>query len=105
MHIKRHSELRSARLLIWILALAIHASLGATPAPFAKVRPLELDATHWTSGFWANHCNTCRPQTIPGMWRLMSGTNHSHYLENVRVAAGLKEGRDDSVVTARLLNP
>jgi DUF1680 family protein len=37
--------------------------------------------------------NLCRRQMIPGMWRLMAGTNYSQYLENFRIAAGLSEGR------------
>ncbi len=30
---------------------------------------------------------------IPGMWRLMSGTNYTHFLRNFEIAAGLAEGR------------
>lgn len=78
-------------------ALALLVSVGNadanTRSPGSAVQPLPLNAARWTVGFWADRFDVCRTQTIPGMWRLMSGTDHSQYLENFRVAAGLKEGR------------
>ncbi|MCP5519961.1 MAG: glycoside hydrolase family 127 protein [Verrucomicrobiales bacterium] len=66
---------------------------GAKGPPAANVQPLKLDAVRWTRGFWADRFAVCAGQTVPGMWRLMSGTNYSQYLENFRIAAGMKEGR------------
>jgi DUF1680 family protein len=62
-------------------------------SPHARVRSVGLDDVRWTDGFWARHFATARAQTIPGMWRLMSGTTPKQYLENFRIAAGLTEGR------------
>jgi DUF1680 family protein len=67
--------------------------LGAEGSLDARIQPLKLNATRWTAGFWADRFDTCRTHTIPAMWRLMSGTNHSQYLWNFHIAAGLKEGR------------
>lgn len=76
-----------------ILGLAMLEVQGAEPQPFAKAQPLRLNAARWTDGFWAERFAVCRTQTVPAMWRVMSGTEYSQYLENFRVAAGLKEGR------------
>lgn len=89
------------RIVHWITTAALAlASLsaaavaqGAERSPQARVQPLPFNAAHWTEGFWADRFEVCRTQTIPSMWRLMSGTEYSQYLENFRVAAGLKEGR------------
>ena len=78
--------------LALILGLAMLEVQGAEPQPFAKAQPLRLDAARWTDGFWAERFAVCRTQTVPAMWRVMSGTEYSQYLENFRVAAGLKEG-------------
>ena len=75
------------------LGLAIGAARAAEVRPFAKVAPLEFNQSRWTQGFWASRVGACRSQTIPALWRLMSETNVSKYLENFRIAAGLKPGR------------
>jgi DUF1680 family protein len=59
---------------------------------FAKERPTGLSEVRWTEGFWADRFELCRTQTIPSMWSLMGGTNRTHFYENFRIAAGLKEG-------------
>lgn len=82
-----------ARLLASILGLAMVGARGAELRPFAEVHPLKLNASRWTGGFWADRMAVCRAQTIPAMWRLMSTTHYSQYLENFRIAAGIKEGR------------
>ena len=92
MPIKQHSKLRSAGLLAWIVGLAIPAAFGAEPAPFAKVRPLELDATHWISGFWAERFDSLRTNTLPSMIRLMEDNQRSQFFRNFEIAAGLAEG-------------
>ena len=78
---------------ILALGLMIQTPANGGNRPFGKVESLELNESRWTKGFWADRFEICRSQTIPAMWQLMSGTHHSQYLENFRVAAGLKEGR------------
>lgn len=89
----RESLFRKAVLPLLLASLTTTAARAAAPRTFAEVQPLELRAARWTDGFWADRFAICRTQTVPAMWRLMSGTEHTHYLENFRVAAGLKEGR------------
>jgi uncharacterized protein len=76
-----------------LLALAAFEGRSAELRPFAAAHPLELHSARWTDGFWAERFAACQTQTIPTMWRIMSGTDYSQYLENFRIAAGLKEGR------------
>jgi uncharacterized protein len=52
-----------------------------------------LNETRWTTGFWAQRFESCRTQMIPEMWKLISGTERTHFLENFRIAAGLAKGR------------
>jgi DUF1680 family protein len=82
--------------------LVLFSALGAGVAPtsadttnisFAKVQPVSLGEARWTSGFWEERFELCRTQMIPGMWRLMEGTNYSQFFQNFRIAAGLAEGR------------
>ena len=66
---------------------------NTSASPHAKAQPVGLNEVRWTRGFWADRFENCRTQMIPAMWRLMEGTNYSHYFQNFRVAAGLAEGR------------
>lgn len=70
------------------------ASLAANSVrPFAKVQPIALSEAHWTSGFWFDRFELCHTNMLPSMGRLMEGTNHTHFLRNFEIAAGLAEGR------------
>jgi DUF1680 family protein len=95
---------RSPRWVItWLTLVLLKSSLapwiasgqtaGSSDANRAEVNAVEPGQVHWTRGFWAQRFELCRNQIIPGMWRLMEGTNYSQYLENFRIAAGLSEGR------------
>jgi uncharacterized protein len=84
-----------------IIAFAtVIASLFLSPrlmaseiSPFAKVEPLPLGAARWTDGFFFDRFELCRTQMIPGMERLMAGTNYSQFFRNFEIAAGLAEGK------------
>ncbi|HLP78349.1 MAG TPA: glycoside hydrolase family 127 protein, partial [Candidatus Paceibacterota bacterium] len=67
-------------------------AIGAE-SPFAKVEPLSMNEVHWTDGFWADWSGRCRAQMVPGMMRLMAGTNYTQFLRNFEIVAGLAEGR------------
>lgn len=55
------------------------------PVPFEQVR--------WTRGFWADRFALIRDVAVPTMARLMEGTERTHFLQNLKIAAGLAEGR------------
>ena len=72
-----------------LVGLAVHAA-----SPFAKVEPLPLTEVRWTDGFFYDRFELCRTQMVPGMARLMTGTNYTQFLRNFELIAGLqKEGR------------
>ena len=74
--------------------LVCFSSMGADSfRPYARVQPMALAEAHWTSGFWAARFDLCRTNMLPNMGQLMEGTNHSHFLRNFEIAAGLAEGR------------
>jgi DUF1680 family protein len=86
-----------------ILAIALFFAFGVgagepgvvddSASPHAQVRTVGLDEVHWTHGFWAERFELCHQQMIPGMWRLMEGTNYTQFYQNFRIAAGLADGR------------
>ena len=69
------------------------SALANDARPYAKVEPLAPGEARWTTGFWGDRFELCRTQMIPGMERLMEGTNYTHFLRNFEIAAGLAEGR------------
>jgi DUF1680 family protein len=75
------------RVSIFVLALAPLLSLAS------GLQPLDSNEIRWTHGFWADRFETCRTETIPALWRIMEGTNYTHFFQNLRIAAGLTEGR------------
>jgi uncharacterized protein len=84
-------------LLLPLTARSLRAAEASIPdtsvSPFARVHPVGLDEVRWTGGFWADRFALCRDQTLPGLWSVMAGTNHSQFYQNFRIAAGLAEGR------------
>ncbi len=49
--------------------------LASELRPFATAQPLNLAEARWTSGFWADRFELGRTNMLPGMRRLMEGTN------------------------------
>ena len=62
-------------------------------APFARVQTVGLDEARWTGGFWGDRFELCRTQMVPGMDRLMEGTNYSQFYHNFEIAAGMVGGK------------
>jgi DUF1680 family protein len=84
-------------LAVFVFTFAAAAEPGVvdtTSSPFAKIRTVGLDEAKWTRGFWADRFDLCRERMIPGMDRLMEGTNYTQFFRNFEIAAGLVKGRD-----------
>jgi DUF1680 family protein len=82
--------------LAGVLALCSPAHAAAQPVPTSRhtvVEPLGLADARWTTGFWAERFATCRDTTIPALGAIMEGTEHSQFLHNFRIAAGLEAGK------------
>jgi DUF1680 family protein len=92
----------------WVVFALVGLTLAAAPpvarppgggvtdtsaSPHVVVRSVGLADVKWTSGFWARWFDTCRQDMIPTMGRIMEGTEHSQFLHNFRIAAGLAKGR------------
>jgi uncharacterized protein len=90
-----NSGVRSATLAPLLIALAVpHASSAEMPARGdGAVRPVAIADVRWTGGFWKERFDVCRAATIPALWRIMRGTEHSQFLQNFLIAAGRAEGR------------
>lgn len=55
--------------------------------------PLPFEQVRWTRGFWADRFTLMRDVAVPTMGRLMTGQGPPQFLQNLRIAAGLAEGR------------
>jgi DUF1680 family protein len=62
-------------------------------SPHTAVGPVGIADARWTTGFWADRFGVCRTTTIPALGAVMEGTEHSQFLHNFRIAAGLEAGR------------
>src|SRR2546426_550478 len=62
-------------------------------SPYGKVENVALTEVRWTGGFWAERMEVCRSNMVPGLWKIMEGTNYSQFYQNFRIAAGLAEGK------------
>jgi DUF1680 family protein len=76
-----------------VVAMADSGIVDNSKSPQAKVRSIGLREVQWTRGFWADRFELCQTRVIPGMARLMHGTNYSQFFRNFEIAAGLAEGR------------
>jgi DUF1680 family protein len=61
-------------------------------SPHVVVHGVGLADVKWTTGFWADRFETCRTGMVPAVGKVMEGTEHSQFLHNFRVAAGLESG-------------
>ncbi len=72
---------------------ASKAVVDTSASPSAKFRPIDLDAAHWTSGFWADRYELNRRVTIPTMKQVMELPTNTATFYNLRVAAGEVQGK------------
>ena len=79
--------------LLVALFCVVPKIFASEKSPFAKVEPLPLSEVRWTDGFFFDRFELCRTQMVPGMMRLMTGTNYTQFLRNFEIVAGLKDGR------------
>ena len=80
-------------LLTAACGLARADASAPTVSPHAEFAPVALAESRWTGGLMGERFDTCRDVMVPNMWGIMSGTEHSQFLENFRVAAGLAQGK------------
>ena len=54
-------------------------------SPHAQVRSVGLDEVRWTEGFWAKRHDSLCHEMLPGLVRLMDGTNYTQYFRNFEI--------------------
>jgi len=80
--------------LLLITAGAQEKALTNTAnSSYAKLQSLDMNAVHWTKGFWADRFRVCRDSMVPNMWRIYNDPNLSHAFKNFEIAAGLDTGK------------
>jgi DUF1680 family protein len=92
------------RILILILVLAVAAVMQAqsrgltanAASPHAKMKSVDMDAVHWTRGFWADRFDLANRVMIPSQWQSLQLLNNGASFRNFRIAAGLEKAEFQS---------
>jgi len=81
---------------VLFVATALHAQVGGlvdmSRSPYAKMENTELNAVHWTQGFWGDRFAVCKDTMLLNMWKTWDDPNISHGFRNFEVAAGICPG-------------
>lgn len=72
---------------------ASKAVVNVLASPHVKFRPVDIDAAHWTGGFWGDRWETNRRVTVPTMKQVMELPTNSATFQNLRLAAGEMQGK------------
>ena len=64
-----------------------------TTSKFSKMTATNIDAVHFTKGFWAERFEVFKDTMILSMWNTLNDTTLSHSYQNFQVAAGELKGR------------
>jgi len=64
-----------------------------TSSKFSKMTATNIDAVHFTKGFWAERFDVFKDTMILSMWNTLNDTTLSHSFQNFQVAAGELKGR------------
>ena len=67
--------------------------VDTSSSPLAQLQNVGMNEARWTDGFWQDRFELCRTQMIPGMAKIMEGTNQSQFLRNFEITAGLVDGK------------
>lgn len=78
--------------VLFFLTLSVSGqSRGLTntsASKFAKMYSTDIDAVHWTNGFWNERYNIIKDTMIMSMWHTLHDADLSHAFRNFEVAAG-----------------
>ena len=59
---------------------------------YAKLQSVDMNAVHWTTGFWADRFRVCKDSMVPNMWSIYNDDQLSHAFKNFKIAAGIDTG-------------
>ncbi|MEK7752961.1 MAG: glycoside hydrolase family 127 protein [Acidobacteriota bacterium] len=71
--------------------------IDTSQSPHVKLNAVDLAAVRWTRGFWADRFELVRSVTVPTMWQVMQIPNNAASFRNLRIAAGLEQGKFSGV--------
>ncbi|GAA0880405.1 glycoside hydrolase family 127 protein [Algoriphagus jejuensis] len=69
------------------------AMVNTSKSPYAQQVSVDMDAVHWTGGFWGRWAEVSRDTMAMNMLHVYENDTLSHAFLNFEIAAGLKEGR------------
>ncbi|RAI89938.1 glycoside hydrolase family 127 protein [Algoriphagus yeomjeoni] len=69
------------------------AMVNTSKSPFAKQVSVDMDAVHWTGGFWGHWAEVSKDTMAMNMLQVYENDTLSHAFLNFEIAAGYKEGR------------
>jgi hypothetical protein len=75
------------------LAARNRGVIDTSESPYVKLRSLDLDAVNWTANFWGDRFNLVRQVGLPRLWEAMQDPQNSANMVNLRIAAGLAQGK------------
>ncbi|HRZ98325.1 MAG TPA: glycoside hydrolase family 127 protein, partial [Paludibacter sp.] len=83
-------------LLVLIVSVGISAQqrgmTNTSTSNFAKMNSADIDAVHWTNGFWNERFAVFKDTMILSMWRTLHDADLSHSFRNFEIAAGQCSG-------------
>ena len=83
---------RKLLLLVLIVSVCITAQnkgiTNTSTSRFAKMNSTDIDAVHWTNGFWKERFAVFKDTMILSMWRTLHNPVLSHSFRNFEIAAG-----------------
>lgn len=65
---------------------------NTSASKFAKMTSTDIDAVHWTNGFWSERFNVFKDTMILNMWKTLKDEELSHSFKNFEIAAGQCSG-------------
>jgi DUF1680 family protein len=69
------------------------ALVNTSKSQYAKLKPVDVTAVEWTSGFWGHWFEVCKDTMVMNMLNLYENDTLCHGFCNFEIAAGLKQGK------------
>jgi DUF1680 family protein len=66
--------------------------VNTTTSTYAKLKPVDMNAVTWTSGFWGERMQICKDSMVPHLWNTYTDDHISHAYKNFEIAAGKDTG-------------
>ena len=82
--------------LLFIVCFSVNAQnrglTNTSVSKYAKMNSTDIDAVHWTNGFWNERYAIIKDTMIQSMWHTLKDADLSHAYRNFEIAAGQCDG-------------